>query len=352
MATVQLGNAFPVDMRLQQVFYGTARIATSSQIEIVYGNYVADYYGQGFAYSSSGDVVGGTLTGFSETFNGRSVYSAIGLNVPATLTYQLVQSGNPVQLVATALSGNDTITGAGNNDVLVGYGGNNSFIGVSSGTDNVAYSGSSSAYSVVRTSQGFSVTRPDGGVDTLKDIKSILFTDKTVPLTSSSGVGSTNASDFQVISARAIGLYRFFSKTDGTHFFTASTSEQQQVAASRSDLTFEGTGLSAVNPANLSSDPQARAVFRFFDSVYGTHFYTISQSEQQAIVATRSDLKYEGTALYADASKVAGDSAVYRFFDTGNGTHFYTSSSSEVAQIQSARPDLKNEGVAFYVPTT
>ena len=302
MAVVRVGTALPFDMRNPQVFYGTATMATSTQIEIVSGALKGDYFGQGFAYSSSGEVVGGTVTGYSTTYNGGAVYSVTGLNISAATVYQLVQSGNPLQLSALALSGDDTFYGAGDSDVLVGYGGNNTFNGVQSGVDYVAYSGPASAYTVTANATGFQVGRPDGGIDQLTSIKGIDFSDKTLSLTTTSGIGSGGATDYPIISGKTIGIYRFFSKVDGTHFFTASTSEEQQIAGTRSDLTFEGVGLSAVNPGNLSND--AAAV------------------------------------------------QVYLFFDTGNGTHFYTGSASEARQISATRPGLRAEGIAFYVPTS
>ena len=52
------------------------------------------------------------------------------------------------------------------------------------------------------------------------------------------------------------------------------------------------------------------------------------------------------------ATQQAGDNAVYRFFDSHNGTHFFTNSSTEQATIMSTRSDLAYEGVAFYAPAT
>ncbi len=338
-------------MRDLQIFYGNVTVATSSQIEIVAGGFTGDYYGQGFTYSATGSVVGGTLTGFSETYNGHAVVTATGLNVPATTAYQLVQSNNANQLAALALSGNDTISGAGNGDVLVGYGGNNTLVGVQTGTDYAGYSGAASAYTITADPSGFLVSRPDGGQDQLINIKGVEFSDKNVSLTGQSGVGSSSATDYLVLSPSTIGIYRFFSKIDGTHFFTVSTSEEQQLVATRPDLTFEGVGMDAVNPSNVTSDPAAVPVYRFFDSVHGTHFFTVSASEEQNLVVSRADLKLEGVGFYADQIQRSGDTAVYRFFDTGNGTHFYSSSQTETAQIGASRPDLKLEGVAFYVPT-
>ena len=161
-----------------------------------------------------------------------------------------------------------------------------------------------------------------------------------------------NGSDFAVISPETIGIYRFFSKTDGTHFLTASTSEEKQILATRHDLVFEGIGLDAVNPANLANDPNATPVYRFFDKIHGTHFFTASQSEEQSVLATRPDLTFEGLGFYEHSSQQSGDEPVYRFFDTHYGTHFYTGSLSEDQQILATRPDLKPEGIAFYAPTT
>ena len=182
MATVRIGSAAPVDMRSANTVFGTARIATSTQIEIVAGSFVGDYFGRGFTYSPNGAVVGGTLTGYSQTFNGGLVVTATGLDVAAATAYQLIQSNNDIQLEATALSGDDTIFGAGDSDVLVGFGGNNSIIGVHVGVDYAAYSGVASAFPITVNPYGFVVSRPDGGQDLLINIKAILFSDQTVSL--------------------------------------------------------------------------------------------------------------------------------------------------------------------------
>ncbi|MBV8930456.1 MAG: hypothetical protein JO152_15150, partial [Mycobacteriaceae bacterium] len=69
-----------------------------------------------------------------------------------------------------------------------------------------------------------------------------------------------------------IGVYRFFDSHYGTHFFTASATERDTILATRPDLVSEGVGLSAVDPA--SNDPNGAPVYRFFDTTYGTHFFT------------------------------------------------------------------------------
>ena len=148
-----------------------------------------------------------------------------------------------------------------------------------------------------------------------------------------------------------VSIYRFFDNQDGTHFFTASASEASTILATRSDLSLEGVGLHGYASADAS--PTSEAVFRFFNVADGTHFYTASANERDALVASPSSgMTFEGTAFYEDAAPQAGDAAVYRFFDSNHGTHLFTASESERASIVATRPDLVSEGIAFYAPTT
>jgi hypothetical protein len=146
-----------------------------------------------------------------------------------------------------------------------------------------------------------------------------------------------------------VPVYRFFDSNYGTHFFTSSASEEQTIMATRPDLVYEGVGLQAVNPA--AGDPNAAPVYRFFDTEYGTHFFTASSSERDTVIATRPDLVYEGIGFYEHTTQQPGDVDVYRFFDSNYGTHFYTASSSEYQTILATRPDLVYEGIGFYAPT-
>ena len=147
-----------------------------------------------------------------------------------------------------------------------------------------------------------------------------------------------------------VSIHRFFNTTDGTHFFTASKSEAANTMATRSDLVSEGIGLKGYDTTNAS--PSSEAVFRFFNKVDGTHFYTASGNERDALITARSsEMAYEGIAFYEDLTPRAGDTAVFRFFDTAHGTHLFTQNASERASILATRPDLVAEGIAFYAPT-
>lgn len=152
------------------------------------------------------------------------------------------------------------------------------------------------------------------------------------------------------VNGSTLWIYRFFDTVDGTHFFTASTAERNAVVESRPDLRYEGPQLSAV--ADSAADPESVPVYRFFDTVHGTHFYTESASERDAVIGSRADLIFEGIGFYEHATAQSGDTAVYRYFDTLSGTHFLTSGAAERATILATRQDFINEGVAFYAPAS
>lgn len=105
-----------------------------------------------------------------------------------------------------------------------------------------------------------------------------------------------------------VSIHRFFNTADGTHFFTASAAEAASTVVTRPDLVSEGIGLKGYDTAGAS--PSSEAVFRFFDKVDGTHFYTASVHERDALATTRSsEMAYEGIAFYEDAAPQVGDTA-------------------------------------------
>ena len=171
----------------------------------------------------------------------------------------------------------------------------------------------------------------------------------TTTTTQSSTTGSSPpAPDTITLSGGKVAVLRFFDNVSGTQFLTGSTSEANSLIATRPDLTYEGLGMAGIAPG--ASDPNAVPVYRFFDTTNGTHFFTASQSEKDSIAATRPDLVFEQASFYEHSTQQPGDVAVYRFFETHDGTHFFTESASERAAILATRPDMTDEGVAYYAP--
>jgi fibronectin-binding autotransporter adhesin len=157
---------------------------------------------------------------------------------------------------------------------------------------------------------------------------------------------------FVALTPQTIGVFRFFDKNFGTHFYTSDPNEEQVILKTRPDLVPEGpggVGLQAIS--TVSNDPNAAPVYRFFDTLHGTHFFTASASERDTVINTRPDLTFEPTSLFFEHTQPQpGDTPVYRFFDNKFGTHFYTDDPTERATILNTRPDLVAEGIGFYEP--
>lgn len=152
----------------------------------------------------------------------------------------------------------------------------------------------------------------------------------------------------QRIAAQLEDTFRFFDTRDGGHFFTNSEAERDQVLATRADLKLEGVGFQSFADDRVAG---AEEVYRFFSTRDGGHFFTTSEAERDQVLATRADLKFEGVGFYEFETDQGEDtSAVYRFFDTRDGGHFFTASETERDQVLATRADLTFEGIAFYAP--
>src|SRR5206468_4250709 len=126
---------------------------------------------------------------------------------------------------------------------------------------------------------------------------------------------------------------------------SASTGGQSFAATSSDDLVNKLLGIIQAPPATVHES----SAFRFFDTHDGGHFFTTSTVERDTVLATRPDMKFEGVGFQAfDDTAVDGSSAVYRFFDTHDGGHFFTVSADERDQVLATRPDMKFEGVGYY----
>ncbi len=156
---------------------------------------------------------------------------------------------------------------------------------------------------------------------------------------------------FQTGSAPAYSpIYRFWSPSYLHHFYTISEAEKDAVIANWSDAwTYESVGFQAF-PS--SSQAGLAPVYRFWSPLYNSHFYTISEAEKNAVIATwpSSTWTYETVAFYAypEGSQPAGASPVYRFWSNAFGGHFYTISETEKDYIIANFPTWQYESIAWY----
>jgi uncharacterized protein (DUF1800 family) len=141
-------------------------------------------------------------------------------------------------------------------------------------------------------------------------------------------------------------VYRFYNRETGTHFYTASVSERDEVVRAFVQFAYEGAAFAALSQPRADSVP----VFRFYNKQTGTHFYTTSASERDGIIAYYPQFVYEGPAFHAlPVAGADGRTAVYRFFNKATGSHFYTASASERDKVIATYAAFVYEGIAFYV---
>lgn len=142
-------------------------------------------------------------------------------------------------------------------------------------------------------------------------------------------------------------VYRFFNLKTQTHFYTASESERYSVATKlKATYRFEGPAYSV----NTSNPANAVPLYRFYNLQKGSHFYTASENEKNDVIAKfPKTYRFEGAAY--DVSLTPADAApVYRFFNLKTGTHFYTASEAEKSSvIAKLASTYRFEGVAFYL---
>jgi hypothetical protein len=94
-------------------------------------------------------------------------------------------------------------------------------------------------------------------------------------------------------------------------------------------------------------------IYHFWSGAYGHHFYTISESDKNYVIATWPDIwTYEGPVFYAYPNQVPGTLPVYCFWSAKFGGHFYTISEGEKDYVITTWPDIWTyEGIAYYSPS-
>jgi VCBS repeat-containing protein len=141
-------------------------------------------------------------------------------------------------------------------------------------------------------------------------------------------------------------VFRFYNNSNGTHFFTPSEDEKNAVIAKWSNIfTLEGVAY-YTNPANNN-----QPLYRFYNKNSGSHFYTASPQERDAVIAKWSNVfSYDGETYKVSTSPDSGKPAVYRFYNMKNGSHFYTASAEEADMVKARWPNVYSyEGPAFWL---
>jgi hypothetical protein len=150
-----------------------------------------------------------------------------------------------------------------------------------------------------------------------------------------------------------VPLYRFQSPTPGKSFYTDDEAEKAWVIQQYPDVwKFEGTAYYVYSRA---IDPNLMPVYRFWSSLFFSHFYTISEEEKNQVISLYSDVwAYEDVAFYAYPEKhqPAGTSPVYRFWSDTLVGHAYTIDAAEKDKWINESPKVWTyESIAWYAYT-
>jgi len=92
-------------------------------------------------------------------------------------------------------------------------------------------------------------------------------------------------------------VYRFWSNALSAHFYTISEIERDYVIANLPAWTYEGPAFYAYPEGAQPVD--ASPVYRFWSDTLSTHFYTINEAEKDHVVANLPAWEYETIAWYA-----------------------------------------------------
>jgi hypothetical protein len=146
-----------------------------------------------------------------------------------------------------------------------------------------------------------------------------------------------------------VPVYRFWSPALGSHFYTADESERQSVIDTYPGIwLFEGIAFFTWPGERAGALP----VYRFWSPVLGSHFYTISESERDDVLTLYPDIWLpEGVAFhaFAEGSQPNDTEPVYRFWSPVLGSHFYTISEAERDFVLDNYPDIWFlEQIAWY----
>lgn len=150
----------------------------------------------------------------------------------------------------------------------------------------------------------------------------------------------------QPIAGPAGAVFRFYNTKLGSHFYTMSAAEANNVQARLySAYRYEGIAYVASPSKNVTP------LHRFYNKRKGSHFYTASEAEMKNVRAKlTSTYAYEGPAYGVSLAPAGGSATVYRFFHKKKGTHFYTASAAERDAVRANLGAIYSyEGPNFYV---
>ena len=300
----------------------------------------------------------------------RSDYQALEGEALARWVYRNddVIYGGPQADTLYAYDGHDILYGGAGDDILNGGNGGNLYYG-GSGIDTVEFEHRYSDYILSRdpTTLVVSVRERTGlgnpFVDQIgPDVERISFQDASIDVRNIRYWGSVLATELTSVDDRNVApVYRFFNSLSNAFFYTNNRDERTGVLRNsgpdnRAKLDwpfiYEGAKFQTAH-----TYPGAVPLYRFYNTLTGHHFLTISEVERDNVLENISSkgwpFVFEGVAFSVYASdptpnEQGMERAMYRYYSSTLNRHAFTTSELE-AQLFDASQDWTYEGIGFYV---
>ena len=120
--------------------------------------------------------------------------------------------------------------------------------------------------------------------------------EKATVIATLGGTYSYDGPAYKASSAYGTPLYRFYNKTNGSHFYTASKTERDRVIATLGTMySYDGPAYNVTAGVMEGSAP----LYRFYNKTNGSHFYTASMAEKSSVYINLSQTyQLEGLAFF------------------------------------------------------
>jgi hypothetical protein len=137
-------------------------------------------------------------------------------------------------------------------------------------------------------------------------------------------------------------VYRFYNSDSGSHFYTTSVEERDDIVANLPHMILEGP--------RFMTEGSGTALHRFYNTVTDAHFFTTSDEEKAYVEASFSQFVYEGVATYVYTDPTGtNDQGVFRLYNEETGQHLFTASEAEADNVQNVLGWKLESENAFYV---
>src|SRR3989344_6695867 len=108
-------------LKIDDLLEGVPTVTGGTAFTLQDGDWLEEFQGQ-FTYAG-GELSGGTVTGWKESFKGQVVFEVSGFSVPVSTFVGWVETNDNEAARSSILGGADTITGSAAADAMRGYAG-------------------------------------------------------------------------------------------------------------------------------------------------------------------------------------------------------------------------------------